>query len=766
MKNNNLIPRLIGLLLLSLNALLLCAIEIPQPALVKNIVVDYQADPTMPAAKIAAILQQAVDDVGAAGGGTVIIPADMRQWNIDRPIFVGWPNVTISGEGMGTAVGGAASAFILGIKKQYEQEITAEHYPKISQDAGFLDNSVTAAKYGLRTFDGKVSAAGYFPACPLAYGGTIKHNEGDIYWIDYERGVGKPVFWKNEAKYTINLAVNNNGTGVMKGVVCGVGPGGLTSAITSGTISDPLNIWTIESDKKSGANVAFNFKVLNNAGVESTKSLLLSKMPIGKGLLRISVQLDFTTGDCRAWFSLSTDQSQPLLISKLNLGPGYTFKAFEYGAFRLGAVTDNPFSGSPNDKTAVNGDWTYCGYSLFKDALYAIAGEDDQLGAIQKMAGDNTIANDQKRYFPAANHPTLVTWLPLDEQKAQIIAAYRDGYGSDGRSGYGYWLPMRPLQPIEGTITVQNIVLNGFWSCIGTGVALGEASHIVVRDVRMYGGYYHALGSWDCNPKNAKFEVHNSALAAGDALIYAKSADLLINDVDGGSPECDFRLVGCRGEITHVLITGFLAADYYFKLHAGPYGGPLTISYFCIDNEGLNYVPKKADFYAEPSLDPGPEGNLLIIRDVYTGTAPKGSAVLEVADPPGIVDKRVTGKFLLHYIDFGSSERNPAETIIRCKSNRWSGSLLNSDAAWTELPTLSYGLIKYEGVANAGKIISYSGDYRTLPTKGSWLTGSHVLRIANPLAGDVGEKDYIEYRCLQGGTYGTEQEPKWQAITK
>ena len=85
----------------------------------------------------------------------------------------------------------------------------------------------------------------------------------------------------------------------------------------------------------------------------------------------------------------------------------------------------------------------------------------------------------------------------------------------------------------------------------------------------------------------------------------------------GGGCEADFRLVGCRGEITDVLITAFLAADYYVKLHAGPYGGPLTFNYFCVDNEGMSYVPKKAGIYAEPSFNPGPEGNRITFRGGY-----------------------------------------------------------------------------------------------------------------------------------------------------
>jgi len=69
---------------------------------------------------------------------------------IGVPIFVGQPNVTIAGEGTGTRIGGTPSVFILGIKSQYPQAITAAHYPQISGAATVLDNSVKGPKYGLQ----------------------------------------------------------------------------------------------------------------------------------------------------------------------------------------------------------------------------------------------------------------------------------------------------------------------------------------------------------------------------------------------------------------------------------------------------------------------------------------------------------------------------------------------------------------------------------------------------------------------------------------
>jgi len=733
----------------------------PKPPLVRNLLTDYHVSAGGPG-NIADAIQKAVDEVGAAGGGTVIIPGDDRWYMLDHPVFVGYPNVTITGEGTTTRLAGTPTMFILGAKAQYAQAITPRHYPPIT-DNGALDDSVHN-RFGLRTFDGTTSAAGFFPVCPLAQGGRIQTRPGDIYWTDYERGVGKPTYWRDEPCYTINLAVKNNGTGVMKGVVCGVGPGGLTPATSKGNIADPLTVWTVESGPATGQNLAFRFKSVDAQGNEKTHALLLSASPVGQGLARISVQLDFTTGACRAWFSLSSEKPlRPVLTAKLDLGTGRTFKAFQYGAFRLGAVTEQPFSGSPSDRTATNGDWTYCGLALFKTAQFSLKGGNDELGAVQKKAADDaTVPTDAERYFPPCGNPALVSMLPLDRQPANILVAYQNGNGCDGTTGFGYWLPSRPQQPLPGVCTVKNMSLFA-GGAGGAAITLAEAQHVVLEDIYEGGCTAQGVGSWDCNPPNALVELRNCRLVGTDAMYYGKSQLLQMSNVSGGSADTDFRLVGCQGEITDVIITGFLAADYYLKEYAGPYGGPLTITYFVIDNEGFGYVPKKACFYAEPSLNPGKGGNLLTFHGgIYTGYMPPNSAVVELADPPGVVDAVVKGMVAVDYIDLMSDQRKPCESIIRCNTPRWSGRLNNVSTAWMQAPLLSYGLIRYTGPGQCN-IVSVDQESGALPAKGSWLAGCHLVHIPTQQDPLTGAWRFTSYRCTQSGTYGTDKEPKWEA---
>ncbi|MDB5290053.1 MAG: hypothetical protein JWL69_1294, partial [Phycisphaerales bacterium] len=135
----------------------------------RNLVADYGAGGTT-GGEMSSVLQKAVDDAAAAGGGTIIIPARAGGWNLGRPVFVGSGNITLAGEGSGTRISGGNTLFILGCKQRYGDAISAGHFPPIDGEAGVLDKSVKDPRHGLRTFDGKTRASGFFPACPLAFG--------------------------------------------------------------------------------------------------------------------------------------------------------------------------------------------------------------------------------------------------------------------------------------------------------------------------------------------------------------------------------------------------------------------------------------------------------------------------------------------------------------------------------------------------------------------------------------------------------------------
>lgn len=729
-----------------------------KPGLARNVVADYAADNAFESGDLMTVLQKAVDEVGAAGGGTVVIPGRAGGGHLARPVFVGYPNVTVAGDGAATRINGGGTLFILGMRVQDTQPLSAGHRPLITGESGVFDASVTGARYGLRTFDGKVRAAGYFPACPLAFGCRVPRDPSGDYWKDYAAGSGKPTYWQNWPQYTLNLAVRNNGPDPMKGTVCGVGAGGVSPELTSGTIADPLNVWTIESEARTGDGLAFKFKVTDKDGRESVRRLLLSKPSVGPGTHRISVQLDFTTGRCQAWYSASAAAvAQPVLVSILELGEGFRLKAFEYGAFQFGPVTGRNFSGTPHDGTSGN-DLTLCGLGLFNAPRY----RSQEAGTAQKRLADDQPVNDRDRFFPDPNEPGLVSFLPLTDAAPEQLVAYRNAQHYDGATGFGFWLAERRLEPIGGTITLRAMHLFANSSNCGMTIAVGEARHVVLENIYEGGGGYHGVGSLHCAPAESVLELRNCRLVGWDAALYAHGQTLIGENVSGGSGETIIRLVGCQGKIDNFLVTGFLAADYYVKIHAGARGGPLRFSQFCIDNEGMSFVPRKACFYAEPSLDGGKDGNVLSFPGtLYTGALNGGQAVVELAEPPGKVGRRVTGRLEIDGVDLMSDGKRPAGCIVLCRSDRWSGEIRLAQTSWID--ALNYGVIRHTGVEPC-RIVSLHTDASAVPAKGTWLAGAHVFRIAERLDPATGAAAFKTWRCVKTGTYGSGQAPEWREV--
>jgi hypothetical protein len=722
----------------------------PQP-LVRNLVTDYGAGAQT--SEISDLVQKAVDEVGAAGGGTVVIPGRAAPWYFARPVLVGHPNVTIAGDGSGTRLFGCDVLFVLGLKSQYKEPIGPGHYVPLSGAAGILDNSVREPHFGLRTFDGKTPVSGLFPTSPLTFANNVPRDPSGDTWKDYARGTGKPTYWAHHPQYTINLAIVNNTQSPMKGTLCGVGPGGLTPATTHGNIADPLNIWTIESDPATGKDLSFKFRVVDATGQETIRTLSLSPSGAGQGAHRISVQLDFTTGRCRAWFSTSDSLiRQPLLAGQLDLPTGCHLKAFEYGAFRLGSVIGSPFAGSPSQGGA-EGDWTCAGLSLFETLRYSLEGDRDRLGAVQEAIDPKAKANDAYRLFPESNEPGLVVFLPLKSKQLRTLVAMQGSSAFGNRIRYGYWLPTRTPAPLEGTLTVRDLQMFG-------GIAIGEAQHVRIENIYQGGGgYYHGIGTFGGGPNSGLLEIRNCRLIGHDAAIYNHGMTIQASNVSGGGGELLFRFVGVRGCVDNVMITSFVAADYYVKLHAGAVGGPLRFSQFCSDNEGLSYVPRKACFYAEPSLDGGKDGNRLVLRgSVYTGSLLGQPAVIELAAPTTVGADKVSAYLDVDGIDL-SPDKGKIDSVVLCRGPCWSGRVLaqNSWAAHTE-----HGLVHYTGPGQCGIVTVQEAD--ALPKVGAWLSGCHLIRIPDRLDPATGAWVFKTYRCVGSGVCGTKNEPQWQQV--
>ena len=251
-----------------------------------------------------------------------------------------------------------------------------------------------------------------------------------------------------------------------------------------------------------------------------------------------------------------------------------------------------------------------------------------------------------------------------------------------------------------------------------------------------------------------------------DASVFAFDQDVRCENIGGGGGETMFRLVGCGGHVDSTLVTNFVATDYYVKLHAGRRGGPMRFAQFCIDNEGMGWVPRKACFYAEPSLDGGPEGNRLSFPGtIYTGALFAGQAVVELADAPGdwgSQDQKPKAVLDVDGVDLMAGEKRKAGCIVLTHTDRWTGAVRQAETHWVN--ALTRGVIAHDGPGRPG-VVSYHDDSAALPDTGTWLQGCHVFRIAGPPDPATGAATFKTYRCTRGGTYGTDHEPKWELVT-
>jgi len=748
----------------------------------KNLATDYGVTPASSASAIADALQHAVLDVEAnTDGGTVVIPAYPDAWYYNHPIFIGQGNVTIMGQGQGTKLGitnDCTAPLCLGVKSGINyagrtdtygtgQTITPSHFPQISGVTPMvLDASVTG-KYGLATYDGTTRAAGYFPPGNLAlgkWGSTIteltydtKNGNAPVQTTDIH------TYWYYQPVTTIDLCLWKRDTGTLSGVICGAGGG------PNGNITDPRTIWTFETDASN--RLCFKFKTVTkgaydagntNNPAETTRTLLLTSGAVtGQGVLRISVQIDFqnpdqttaSTAKCRAWYSFTpqgnTTVTNPTMSDKQDFSGNLRFKKFEYGAFRLGAVTQQPFSGTP----AAGQDWVYCGLSMAAGAIWSTAGGDDALNAAQKKLSDGTVANDAYRYFTTASgRPGTYTALKLNQPPStssySSLHAVQELVDGAQSSVGGFWLPSRSLTPLSATapITLKDLF---FQSPSGntTPIIVGEAGRVNMRNVNISYCVVQGISSLNCNPTNAVLDLEAVATgwAAYDTGVYARGCKVLAQGCGHAGIMTGMRLVGCTGFVDNVC-TGAVQREYNIKLYADPSlpGGPMRFSVFQGDNESNWWeYPARGFFYVEAA-----SGLVLTITancpNVY-GMADFATYV-ELCDPPG----GATGPGVLNLSSMGSNSGNQAESIVRCHSNNWYGRIDGFRAAQAQIGGTGiyyrYGPIKVDtGVTCHVKTVDLSTN--TPPAFGNWVNGCHSILVPDATSVVGG---YSEYRYENG----------------
>jgi hypothetical protein len=388
---------------------------------------------------------------------------------------------------------------------------------------------------------------------------------------------------------------------------------------------------------------------------------------------------------------------------------------------------------------------------------HAVVGDADKPGA-PKLQAEGGAADDACRYFPATTEKGLLTFLPLKSNAPQVLVAFQDGRAyDDGRGGFGYWMPGRTLEPVRGTIALKDMFINPGGFGAGVAIVVGETTHVVLEDVQNFGGCVQTVGNLNCGITEGLLEVRNCRILGTDASLYCHSMTVEAENLVGGGGEVMFRLVGCRGRIDNAMVTGFVKADYYIKVHAGAVGGPLRISQFCVDNEGFDYVPLKAVVYAEPSLDGGKKGNSLhIAGTLYTGALIKSKAVVELGGPPGPAKGEPSARLLVDGIDLWFPKEK-MDTVVLCTSSAWTGEVL-AQSEWGD--RVRSGLVQFTGPGRCGVTTWQESD--APPTQDAWAEGCNIIRVPQAQDPKTGAWTFKTFRCSRSGVYGTDKEPQWQ----
>jgi len=618
------------------------------------------------------LLQQAIDDVSAAGGGHVYIPA-IERYYIDKPLFVDADNVSIVGT-QGRAVlytGNFSPIFLVGMphdpKNAGGRGLTGGHYPAITMDAS------AGTRYGLRTKDSNgTTAFGYFPHCGLAYNASAWTQNGlnpYSYWLPPLCNQNNIDYYDYSLyKFTIELAVQNNAAGTLTGTLCGVG-----SPTIANDMTDRSMIYKLATDPANNNNLTFSFNTQNSNGTLSTQSVSFTTGITDTNLHRLTIQMDLThqTGagnQCTVWLDGT-------LKNKLSLPGGTLLNEYSYGAFRLGDVTNSSLAGN-----AAGADWTFCGFkvssTLRYDQTLAINSTQASLPYQSDDSGGYQTVNDNNRFF--WNGSDTVALLPLSSAPAgNAKTVVPLALGRQSGMMNGYWLIDRPSAPVSG-LSFQHLAPVG-----GIGFLMGEASSASFFDFR---GVCNCL-SWGTmeTPTYCAIDITNCNSLGSIDTAYAGSNQNLTMFCYSAYPGRNFmRLHGVNGSITGVMVNGpGPQCPYVFRAYAGPGGGPLTYTNIQCDNEG-GASPINATFYHEASVNPvsgaaqTASNNTLTIDTLYYGTCAQSSAVLEIKDNPAASAGLLTITGICRPDGTMDGDRMDAWVRTDSPNTRWTGTVYDA----------------------------------------------------------------------------------------
>ena len=435
-----------------------------------------------------------------------------------------------------------------------------------------------------------VYADGLFDNTPLTVGP-----------LDPTTNYTQATYWQNTNQFTLDVCVTNNSPAPMTGTICGV----LGLCVASTYLN---SVWSLYSN---GSQLYFILP--QPAGVANEKNMCIQNYiqigsaPPGQGTHRISIQLDFRSGEqyLAAWVD-GVQQGINGTNATYALPAGAAFMPYVYGGFYLGR--DNYWTSAMN-----NSDWTFAGLSMSNVTRYTVS----TVGSQQKRADSQTL-NDNLRYFTQDAY--TIGYLALDDAPPAdtdynnpawqtIRVQSGDAATPSGQTpsiANGIW-SVEPWNASWGycgganitNLTIQKVMGNGAISAYGSDISMFDAYGTELLNVTLNGG----LTAFNVQPHgNNQYvnRLYNVSLNASFAGFYAYGSTMTMgNNITFPSPgKHAIYSLGTSNDFRNITIGPATYSDYLVEDLNCDWLSPIY-SGVTIQPDPNHTYPTKGVFYHE-----------------------------------------------------------------------------------------------------------------------------------------------------------------------
>ncbi|CAN5869752.1 hypothetical protein BH23PLA1_BH23PLA1_29570 [soil metagenome] len=709
-------------------------------------VVDIRDYGAKPLGVIDGPLQDAIDDLGSRGGGTIRIPGEQFYSLVGR-VFIDRNNITLAGDGMRTttiACAHSSANIAVGVHRSgVGRDMGAGHWIDLT---GLMDGT-QGQRWGFRTRDpvGATQAWLSFPGTALSLGKRAD-------------------WWATTPQYTSDHAFYEPTESVAPGVFFGacdqrfLGCPGLLLRETVATWPNTEPVFAFYFGTGPYEDEAFTIRSVRFHAPGGT---------ITPGIQRITIQVDLDAATVSVWYN-----RVQVAVDFTTIGAGWTAGAglrltpSQHAPFNIGSLgetsIDNSIDGNWGENSATL-DRTHCALRITGGLLYA----DDGVGQSQRRFDDTTIT-DHVQFYSVAE-PGLIALVPFDrgpdhpEHHSPVVFC---GNGSPGSYEIDQGILIGPLnrtQFISKRTTIRDLAIGGprQW---GKYISIGAALYVNVENVHIDHMPVHGIGGINLGPSYGH-TIKGCELAGWDASYWGYWHIITILNTNIRSPgRCAIRIKG-----------GVLSFKESFMTEAQPFneymvycmsdeaGGSTTIQNILLDTEFYS-LPKKALIRQEASEYLG--GDQLAVRDTVAHMHDNGAAFVELAMPPG----------WLGIVNLGT----PHATIENCKSIGITGSVVRvNDRAglwtadirgWTH-PGAYYSqfpaahrsairrMVHHVLPQSLGRVRCEMPGFTLPPRKWDWDASSFRLPVVNPRPGQ-----YSEWINPVGGPARSSEPAQWVGI--